>query len=94
MSRTFLRSVAAPSTFLKYITCSRFSEFNFFFHTKKLYDKKLTNLGSISSFSRTSFLIMATLCANLQVEMDSWTGQKDKQTWTDILPKAHEKLPV
>ena len=35
MSRTFLRLVAAPSTFLKYITCSRFSEFNFFFHTKK-----------------------------------------------------------
>ena len=37
---------------------------------------------------------MATLCANLQVEMDSWTGQKDKQTWTDILPKAQEELSV
>lgn len=36
------------------------------------FHRNLTSLGSISSFTRASFLIMATLWANLQVEIDSW----------------------
>ena len=78
MSRTFL--VATPSTFLKYLHVQGFPSVISFFVYKKAIRQKLTNLGSISSLSRTSFFIMATLCANLHVEMDSWTGQKDKQS--------------
>ena len=37
-----------------------------------MFRSDLTSLGSISSFTRASFFIMATLWANLQVEIDSW----------------------
>lgn len=39
----------------------------------------LTNLGSTSSLRTASFLIRATRCANLQVDIDSWKKKKKKR---------------